>query len=61
MTIEGSHWTAIKTNSSITFEIRQGRISNVIVWTKQCLILTKRQTTNVCCNGGVQRHATDRR
>ena len=55
MTIEGSHWTAIKTNSSITFEIRQGRISNVIVWTKQCLILTKRQATDV------QRHATDRR
>ena len=32
--------------------MRAWRISNVIVWIKQCLILTKRQTTDVCCNGG---------
>ena len=41
--------------------MRAWRISNVIDWIKQCLILTKRQTTDVCCNSGAQRHATDRR
>ena len=60
ITIQWVGWEPMGAACFYCSPMRAWLISNVIVWIKRCLILTKRQTTDVCYNGGVQRHATDR-